>query len=210
MLGEVREIIRKYDSKRTFERRVIKHFGDQTFDYHLIMDAYNFSAKQFARKKRDDGTLFFKHKVAVAVIVMEYLGIHDAVLVAAALLHDLIEDFRDIKKRNIKLRFGSKVAHRVCCVSKPPKRSFHSDEAYDQAIFRKIVSGGLDCEILKCADRLHNLLTLWGDNRKKLRKIKQTVRYVFPIAERINVLWQELLLATAEQQLQIYVSQQKE
>ncbi len=200
MLERLRQVISENQNKAIFFNIVRNKFGHRTAKFNLIKDAYVKGRKAFRYRRRHSGEAYFTHKVAVAVIIMVYLGINDANLVAAALLHDIIEDIKGWNKQKLIHDFNPEVANLVDAVTKPDRALYGENEhEYEKAIFAKVRKGGDLAIILKLADRLHNMITLWGNREKKLAKVLETLRYVLPMAVEKDILWQELTAACAEQ-----------
>lgn len=201
MLEEVRSVILKYRTKKRFMYRVEMHFGHNTNEYLLIKTAYELARKEFRGVTRHSGEPYFYHKLAVAVILMEYLHIHDdANLIAAALLHDLIEDVYDWTSTLLAIKLNDDVATLVFAVTKPDESKFATVHEFEKAIFIKVrLIGGIRGIKLKLADRLHNMITLWGSPEKRVKKTHETIRYMLPLADEVNVLWRELTVACAEE-----------
>jgi len=200
MLNTVRQYIKKYRKKYQFMARVALHFGTGTAEYILIEKAWDTTRRVHRGKRRKNGDELFSHERAIAIILMEYLGVRDAEVIAAAFLHDLVEDYDDWTFARVRKHFGYRAAVLVNSVSKPKKKPGWSVAQYDRAIFARVLSGGRGAALLKCADRLHNMLTLWGGaTAKNVHKIKQTYVHVLPMAVKYDLLWREIALATAEQ-----------
>ena len=199
MLDKVRRVILKYRGKREFFQLIARHFGSGTPEYKLIESAYKLAKNEFYFTWRHDGTRYFYHLVAVAVIVLEYMKItSDVNLIAAALLHDLVEDKPKWTTLRVTKKFNSDVAHLVEAVTKPDPKLYGSNiHKHEKATFAKVRAGGYRAIKLKLADRLHNMITLWGSAEKKLQKTRETLRYVMPLAIEIDVLWKELNVACA-------------
>lgn len=199
-IGRLKKLISKYKKKHQFMARVAYHFGHQTDDYELIEKAWDAAVKAHHGKKRDDGSQLFSHERGVALILMEKLSIRDSKLIAAAFLHDLMEDYPETWTFEVmSSEFGTDCALIVSAVTKPEKLQGETDDEHSRRMFDKVLIGGISSCILKCADRLHNMLTLWGSHSKKLKKIKQTIVYVAPIAAITDVLWRELGYVTTFQ-----------
>ncbi len=137
---------------------------------------------------RRTGEPYVSHPVAVAAIVAE-LGL-DAPTVAAALLHDSVEDTR-LTLAAIEEQFGPMVARVVDGVTKLDRLQFDSKEAQQAATIRKmLVAMASDWRVLviKLADRLHNMRTLavmpdW----KQRRTAQETFDIYAPLAHRLGV-----------------------
>ena len=195
MLDELKQVIFEHRHRRNFFRLVVRSFKEDSDEFKLIVKAYFVARDQFFTVRRRDGTRYFYHKVAVAVIILAYLGIKDANLIVAALLHDLIEDRKGWTKRRIERMFNTDVAALVDAVTKPDRKLYGSDHKFETATFAKVRIAGYRAIVLKLADRLHNMITLWGTTEKKLLKTEETIDYVLPLARKVNRLWKELLLA---------------
>jgi GTP diphosphokinase / guanosine-3',5'-bis(diphosphate) 3'-diphosphatase len=204
MLEEVRRVILKYRTKKSFMYRVEMCFGCNSTEYLLIKSAYELARREFRGVTRHSGEPYFYHKLAVAVILMEYLFIHDdASLVAAALLHDLLEDVEGWTSTRLALELNDDVATLVFAVTKPDERKYLTTHEFEKAIFTKVrLIGGIRGIKLKLADRLHNMITLWGSPEKCVKKTHETIRYILPLADEVNVLWRELTVACAEELIQ--------
>jgi len=133
-------------------------------------------------------------------IAFIYCRIRDLSILLAILLHDMYEDYPEIWQiKIIGERFGQEVEKIVFALTKPDERLFKDRGEYEQAIFAKVVHGGAKSVQVKCIDRLHNMLTLYGDRDKQIAKILQTIMFVLPLSVRSRFLTSELMLATAEQ-----------
>ena len=119
-------------------------------------------ARDFARARhegqlRDEGGPYFTHPEAVATILREH-GHADPELIAAAYLHDVVED-TDTSIEEIRASFGDKVAGLVSEVTreKPPDSTF---EQRQRALLQECRQMSQDARTIKLADRLHNLSTM--------------------------------------------------
>ncbi len=194
MLERVRQLISKYRTKKRFLGRVAVHFALNSPSYVLIKKAYEIARIAFHGRKRDTGEAYFYHKLATAVIIMEYLKILDANLIAAALLHDIIEDIELWTESRVSGDFNPDVGSLVESVTKPNETFYGVNyHKHKLATFAKVRAGGVRACTLKVADRLHNMVTLWGSSEKKLAKTLETLRYVLPLAVETGVLWKELV-----------------
>ncbi len=154
----------------------------------FIKRAYQMAAEAHAPQRRKSGEPYIVHPIAVAGIVAE-LGL-DEVTIAAALLHDAVED-SDLTSADVELEFGPDVAAIVEGVTKLDRLRFDSKEAQQAATFRKMLvamSKDLRVLIIKLCDRLHNLRTIaalpaW----KQERTARETLDVYAPLAHRLGI-----------------------
>ena len=129
-------------------------------DVDLIRRAYVVAAGAHAGQRRRTGDPYIAHPVAVAQILAAY-GLDTATL-AAALLHDVVED-TDISLEDLERDFGEEVALLVDGVTKLDRIKFSSREEQQAATIRKMaVAMAKDIRVLliKLADRTHNMRTI--------------------------------------------------
>ncbi|MHB1987087.1 MAG: RelA/SpoT family protein [Acidimicrobiales bacterium] len=157
-------------------------------DVSLVRRAHGLAARAHHGQQRLSGEPYLSHPVAVATIVAE-LGL-DATSVAAALLHDAVEDTR-VELGQIERDFGSDVAAIVDGVTKLDRLRFGSKEAQQAATMRKmLVAMARDWRVLviKLADRLHNVRTLDVLPEWKRRRIAEETRDIYaPLAHRLGI-----------------------
>ncbi|MGH9044795.1 MAG: RelA/SpoT family protein [Acidimicrobiales bacterium] len=157
-------------------------------DPSLVVAAARAAASAHVDQQRRSGEPYVTHPVAVATIVAS-LGL-DASSVAAALLHDAVED-TNLTLEEISERFGTAVARVVDGVTKLDRLQFDSKEAQQAATIRKmLVAMASDWRVLliKLADRLHNMQTLsvmpeW----KQRRTAQETLDIYAPLAHRLGI-----------------------
>ena len=164
-------------------------------DVTRIEAAYRFAAEAHSGQTRKSGELYIAHPLAVASIVADW---HlDAQALCAALLHDVVED-AFISKAEIAERFGQSAADLVDSLSKLDKLKFSSHEEAQAANFNKMLlamSSDLRVILIKLADRLHNIRTLFVMRPDKRRRIaSETLEIYAPIARRLGLdgIFQEL------------------
>ncbi len=171
-------------------RTVIDKINDNYTDEEraLLIKAYRYAEKMHENQKRASGEPYFSHPCAVAEILID-LGL-DAPSVAAAFLHDVIED-TPATPDDVKREFGEEVYHLVDGVTKLDKIKFQSHEEEDAENFRKIfVAMAKDVRviIIKLADRLHNMRSLnYLSNERQQRIAKETLDIFTPLAGRLGI-----------------------
>ncbi len=157
-------------------------------DTTLLTKAYHVAAEAHEGQVRRSGDPYIVHPLAVATILAE-LGLDDITL-AAALLHDAVED-TGISLDDVTRDFGTQVAAMVDGVTKLDRVSFDSKEAQQAATMRKmLVAMAKDIRVLliKLADRLHNMRTIAALPRDKQERIAQeTIDVYAPLAHRLGI-----------------------
>lgn len=164
-------------------------------DVSQLRLAYTFSQGAHSGQFRKTGEPYISHPLAVASILEE---LHlDAHTLAAALLHDVVED-TDISSDEISERFGATVAELVDGVSKLDKIESQTPTDAQAENFRKMLlamARDVRVILIKLADRLHNMRTLSAMRPTKQRRIaRETLEIYAPIAHRLglNNIFQEL------------------
>ncbi|MGA1551166.1 MAG: HD domain-containing protein, partial [Ilumatobacteraceae bacterium] len=154
----------------------------------MVSRAYGVAANAHRTQTRSSGESYINHPLAVARIVAE-IGL-DEVSLAAALLHDAVED-TELSLSEVEAEFGSDVAAIVDGVTKLERIRFDSREAQQAATMRKmLVAMARDLRVLviKLADRLHNMRTLAAMPAEKQRRIAQETLDIYaPLAHRLGI-----------------------
>src|SRR6266545_5006569 len=162
-----------------------RHPKDQT---HRITRAYEVAAEAHRTQVRKSGEPYITHPLAVAKIVAE-LGLDDTTI-AAALLHDAVED-TGVTVDDVLREFGADVAAIVDGVTKLERVQFDSKEEQQAATMRKmLVAMAKDVRVLiiKLSDRLHNMRTLAALSTGKQERIaKETLDIYAPLALRLGM-----------------------
>ena len=154
----------------------------------LIAQAYALAAAAHEGQTRKSGEPYIHHPLSVARIVAD-LGLDD-VTVAAALLHDSVED-TGVTLEQVARQFGDEVAAIVDGVTKLDRVQFDSKAAQQAASMRKmLVAMAKDLRVLmiKLADRLHNMRTLGAMAPEKQARIaRETIDVYAPLAHRLGM-----------------------
>jgi GTP diphosphokinase / guanosine-3',5'-bis(diphosphate) 3'-diphosphatase len=164
-------------------------------DVALVERAFAFSDSAHRGQFRKSGEPYITHPLAVASILSQWRL--DAQGLAAALLHDVMED-TTVTKGEIETSFGKRVADMVDGVSKLDQIEFTSREEAQAESFRKMLlamAQDVRVILIKLADRLHNMRTLDAMAPAHRRRIaRETVDIYAPIANRLglNALYLEL------------------
>ncbi len=157
-------------------------------DIEILLSAYNYSKQMHEGQKRASGEPYFMHPCAVAEILID-LGM-DTPSVAAAFLHDVIED-TPATADDIKKGFGDEILTLVDGVTKLDKIRYSSHEEEDAENFRKIfvaMANDVRVIIIKLADRLHNMRSLnFLSNERQQRIAKETLEIFTPLAGRLGI-----------------------
>jgi len=155
-------------------------------DLTVIERAYAVAERAHDGQKRRSGEPYITHPVAVAQILAD-LGIGSKT-VAAALLHDTVED-TEYSLDQLRADFGDEVAMLVDGVTKLDKVKY-GDSAQAETVRKMIVAMSRDIRVLiiKLADRLHNART-WGfvPAASAERKAKETLEIYAPLAHRLGI-----------------------
>jgi GTP pyrophosphokinase len=161
-----------------------------TADLTDVDRAFDMAVEAHAGTPRATGEPYVTHPIASAQILAE-LGI-DPIAIEAALLHDVPED-TEYSLTDIEDRFNAEVAHLVDGVTKLSRFSTHSHEQQQAENIRKMLlamAEDIRVVLIKLADRLHNMRTLYGlPSEKQLRIARQTMEIYAPLAERLGI-WQ--------------------
>lgn len=154
----------------------------------LIKKAYSFASKAHAGQLRLTGDDYILHPLNVAMILTEVYA--DAPTLATALLHDVI-NFSNVEINEVKSVFGDEIAGLLDGITKINKLSLSADNEALISYHKKILvglSGDVRIIILKVADRLHNMRTLWAiPVNKQKEKAKETLEILVPIAHGLGM-----------------------
>ncbi|MDA3971942.1 MAG: HD domain-containing protein [Desulfobulbaceae bacterium] len=151
----------------------------------LFWKAFSFAVDAHQNQRRKSGEPYVSHPCLVAQIMAKELGVTDQETLAAALLHDTVEDVANIDFEIIGELFGPKVETIVDGCTKID--NFKGDrKTFLNLVHRKLFSGSasrLETMLVKLADRLHNLRTMESMPKQKRQKISdETLGVYAPMA----------------------------
>ncbi|MGD8937697.1 MAG: HD domain-containing protein, partial [Thiogranum sp.] len=172
--------------------------GRNADDQHLIARALERARGAHSGQTRASGEPYLTHCLAVAEVV-DHLSL-DAESVAAALLHDVVED-TDITLEQLSEEFGASLAGLVNGVTKmghigemrgPYSDKAASDSQHSESVRKLLLAMAEDVRVvlIKLADRLHNMRTLRHLDETRQRRIaRETLEIYAPLANRLGI-WQ--------------------
>jgi GTP pyrophosphokinase len=157
-------------------------------DRDLLARAFLHSARAHAGQQRRSGEEFIRHPWSVAKLCAELRL--DEETIAAALLHDVVED-TEVGSDDLRAEFGDEIATLVEGVTKLTRVTFQSREQAEAENYRKmILAMAQDPRVIliKLADRLHNMRTIeFLPKQKQLQTSKETLEVYAPIAHRLGI-----------------------
>ena len=157
-------------------------------DRDLVTRAFSFAAAAHEGQQRRSGVDFIEHPAGVARICAELRL--DEQTIAAALLHDVVED-TDTDIDEVRAEFGDEIARLVEGVTKLTRISFQSREQAEAENYRKMIvamSEDVRVILIKLADRLHNMRTIeYLGKQKQIQKAKETLEVYAPLAHRLGI-----------------------
>ncbi|MBK6771515.1 MAG: bifunctional (p)ppGpp synthetase/guanosine-3',5'-bis(diphosphate) 3'-pyrophosphohydrolase [Ignavibacteria bacterium] len=154
----------------------------------LITNAFRLAYEAHKNDKRASGEPFFSHPYDVALILAKEIPL-DAVSIASALLHDVVEDTK-FTLNDIRAEFGDEVAEIVNGATKI-EGMFENYEMKQVESYKKMLlsmTSDIRVILIKFADRLHNLRTLeFLSTAKQLRLAQETLEIYAPLAHRFGL-----------------------
>lgn len=168
--------MRKDIGRIEFLKLLSKHLSKKKLQ--LVEDAYNLSKYGHRNQLRIQGTRYFDHPKAVALIIIKELKIYDYEILVMALLHDILEDTFIISRNGLKSLFGKRVASGLDFLTKidtDKKYVMRMGKCRDKGVF-----------IVKFADRLHNLRTMEDVKSSFIKKkVIETKKLYLPFLDEI-------------------------
>jgi GTP diphosphokinase / guanosine-3',5'-bis(diphosphate) 3'-diphosphatase len=157
-------------------------------DVELVTRAFRAAAAAHEGQQRRSGEPFITHPVGVATICAQLRL--DEQTIAAALLHDVVEDTAT-ELGSLRDEFGDEIAQLVDGVTKLTRVQFQSREQAEAENYRKmVVAMAEDVRVIlvKLADRLHNLRTIeYLGKQKQIQKSKEALEVYAPLAHRLGI-----------------------
>ena len=169
-------------------------------DKVILFEAYRYAEEMHEGQKRASGEPYFTHPCAVAEILIN-LNM-DMPSVAAAFLHDVIED-TPATGEDIRARFGDEILTLVDGVTKLDKINFHSHEEEEAENFRKIfvaMANDVRVIIIKLADRLHNMRSLNYLSEERQQRIARETLEIFTLVDGVTKLDKILFTSQEEEE----------
>ncbi len=175
---EYKELLRiSYRSLSAADKKVIRKAFDVAVDAHK-------------NQRRKSGEAYIFHPISVAKIVASEIGL-DATSIAAALLHDVVEDCENYNISDIEQLFGETIARIVNGLTKISSLKKDKDISLQAENFRKMLltlNDDVRVIIIKIADRLHNMQTIHSLREDKQIKIASETLYIYaPLAHKIGL-----------------------
>ena len=154
----------------------------------VIKRAYLFAKEKHQGQYRKSGEAYIYHPMNVALILTTIYA--DFETIAAGLMHDVLEDC-DCSPEEMEEKFGKTITKLVQGVTKLSKIHFSTENEYLIDYYKKIIVGmseDVRVIIIKLADRLHNMRTLWAipEDRQKV-KAKESLEILAPIADHLGI-----------------------
>ena len=168
-----------------YKELMAQFLGDPDGKARVFFEALDFAVDAHRGQRRKSGDPYILHPCNVARILAEEMEIRDPEILAAALLHDTVEDVEEVTTEVIGERFGKNVEIIVDGCTKIT-HFFGDKQTFYKLVHRKIFSGAaarLEVMLVKLADRLHNLRTLDAMRRDRRQKISdETLDIYAPMA----------------------------
>lgn len=189
MNPNLKDKVESMDSDKIFKELIgkIKSYNPNV-DLKLLDKAYSTAKKYHDNQFRKSGEPFIVHPLSVGMILADIEL--DQTSIAAAILHDVVED-TEYNLEKVTSEFGNSIARIINGVTKLDKLVFDTKEEQQVSNIRKMIiamSEDVRIILVKLADRLHNMRTLSPLNKEKRKDIaKETLEVYAPIAHRLGI-----------------------
>ena len=189
MSPNLKDKVESTDSDKIFKELVGKIKGyNPNADIKLLDKAYSTAKKYHDNQFRKSGEPFIVHPLSVGMILADIEL--DQTSIAAAILHDVVED-TEYNLEKVTSEFGNSIARIINGVTKLDKLVFNTREEQQVSNIRKMIiamSEDVRIIIVKLADRLHNMRTLSHLNKERRKDIaRETLEVYAPIAHRLGI-----------------------
>jgi RelA/SpoT family (p)ppGpp synthetase len=157
-------------------------------DVAIIRRAYEYAQRAHGDQKRKSGEPYIGHPLAVADLLADLRL--EPETIAAALLHDVLEDNKSITTSDLERDFGPDVAKLVNGVTKLSEISWDLEQTEAESLRKMFIAMSQDSRVIliKLADRLHNMRTLDALSREsQLRNARETREIYAPLASRLGI-----------------------
>lgn len=169
------------ENRSKFFGRLVSLSRADRMRVELAYTLAKFSHRSQVRKELDESgqpMRYFEHPRRVALILIDELHVIDPDLIIAALLHDGIEDTRDLTHDMIEFHFGNEVARIVALLSKCPKEGY---------IERLKAFADSKVLLVKACDRLDNLRSMSNASAEFVAKqVNETVQVYYPLFSKLG------------------------
>ena len=166
----------------------VKTYINSDEDIAIIEKAYYFAKNKHEGQIRYSGEEYINHPLATAIILTSVYA--DTATICAGILHDTLED-TDTTRQELEQEFGKEIANLVYGVSKISRINCSTENDALVEYYKKIIVGmseDVRVIIIKLADRLHNMRTLWAlPIEKRKKKAKETLEILAPIAHHLGI-----------------------
>ncbi len=200
MLQEIVALLQVGQTREAFFLRISTIYPILDWRYKLIEKAYDDTHEAFKDTYRHSGEEYFEHLRGVAMILIEWLYVTDYRLIIAALLHDISEDCPHWPIKKLQKEYGDEIAELVAWMTKPDVALCGgSKEEVERVYHNRFEYAPREFFIIKMADRLHNLITLWVGypTEKRVQKVLETRICYLPWARKHLILHSEMVEAIA-------------
>ena len=174
----------------TFEEleEKVRNYIEDEEQIKVIHKAYLFAKEKHEGQFRKSGEPYIEHPMHVALILTTIYADYETI--SAGLMHDVLEDC-DCSVQEMEDLFGKNITKLVQGVTKLSKINFSTENEYLIDYYKKIIVGmseDVRVIIIKLADRLHNMRTLWAipEDRQKV-KAREALDILAPIAHHLGI-----------------------
>ncbi len=174
----------------TYEKvlKRIKTYIEDKKELEVIKHAYEFARDKHEGQYRKTGEPYITHPLSVVLILTEIYADYETL--AAGFLHDVLEDC-DCTEEEMTKEFGTTITRIVQGVTKLSRIHFSTENDYLIEYYKKIIVGmseDVRVIIVKLADRLHNLRTLWAlPKEKQKEKAHEALDILAPIGDHLGI-----------------------